>query len=303
MNHLQTQRSPRQRLAATLAAIVLVSSIALPAAGQTPLRSGFSLLTPEQDVQIGQQSAAQIDQQMPMVTDPVVTQYVERLGQRLAANAGGPRFTYRFRVTNLSDINAFALPGGFVYVNRGLIENVRNEGELAGVMAHEISHVALRHSSSQITRAYMAQAGVGLLGALFGHGQSGTTTQIVQAVGGFGFNALMLKYSRTAESQADVAGAQAMARAGYDPMDEARFFETLRRQAGGDPGKVARFLSDHPAPADRMARVQQEARLIGTPAASRPVGGLGEVQARLRRLPPAPTTAQVTARSQSAGTP
>jgi predicted Zn-dependent protease len=284
----------RHIVAATMLSAIAVSS----AMGQTSLHTGFNLLSPDQDVQIGQQSAAQIDQQMPMITDPVVTGYVAQLGQRLAASAGGPKFTYRFRVTNLSDINAFALPGGFVYVNRGLIENVRSEGELAGVMAHEISHVALRHSTTQITRAYMAQAGVGLLGTLFGGNSSSTTTQIVQAVGGFGLNALFLKYSRTAESQADIAGAQTMARAGYDPMDEARFFETLRQKAGGDPGKVARFLSDHPAPVDRSARVQQEARLIGAHPAVRPIGGLAEAQSRLRRLPAAPTTAQVMARTQ-----
>ena len=190
----------RGRVAAAVGTAALTFVLALPAMGQTRLHSGFNLLSESQDVQIGRQSAAQIDLQMPMVTDPVVTGYVTRVGQRLAASAGGPQFGYRFRVTNLSDINAFALPGGFVYVNRGLVESVHNEGELAGVMAHEIAHVALRHSTTQITRAYVAQAGIGALGSLFGRGSSGTTAQIVQSVGGFGLNALFLKYSRTAES-------------------------------------------------------------------------------------------------------
>src|SRR4029078_9749908 len=111
-------------------------------------------------------------------------------------------------VVDVSDINAFALPGGFMYVNRGLIEAVRNEGELAGVMAHEMSHVVLRHGTNQASKAYLAQAGLGVLGGVLG---GGAMSQVIGAVGGFGLNSLFLKFSRTAEEQADVLGAQTMA--------------------------------------------------------------------------------------------
>src|SRR4030095_11652589 len=129
-----------------------------------------------------------------------------------------PRCPCRFKVVTLSDANPFALPGGFIYVHRGLLEQVRTEGELSGVLAHEIAHVALRHPTNQVSKAYLAQAGLGILGGLLGGNRQSSTSQILGAVGGVGLNTLFLKFSRSIESQADVAGAQIMARAGYDPM-------------------------------------------------------------------------------------
>ncbi|HEV8128894.1 MAG TPA: M48 family metallopeptidase [Candidatus Eisenbacteria bacterium] len=255
---------------------------------QTAVKSGFNVFSAQQDVDLGRQSAAQIERQLPMVNRSNVNRYVSRIGARLAAAAPGERYAYQFKVPNLSDINAFALPGGFVYVHRGLIQRVRSEGELAGVMAHEIAHVALRHQTNQASKAYLARAGLGVLGGLLG-GKSGN--RVIEAVGGVGLNALFLKYSRSAEEQADIVGAQIMARAGYDPNDMARFFDLLRQEAGRDPSKVERFFSDHPAPADRATRVRREAASLRVRVTS-PEGGLANVQADLRRLPPAPTLAQ-----------
>src|SRR5207302_5995934 len=136
----------------------------------------------------------------------------------------------QLRVVNPKDINGFALRGGYVYVDRGAITAARTEGELGGVVAHEISHVALRHGTHNASKAYLAQAGLGVLGGILGRGQSGTTQQIINVVGGLGLNAVFLKYSRDAETQADIMGSQIMARAGYDPMEMASFFEILRRQ-------------------------------------------------------------------------
>ncbi len=157
-------------------------------------------------------------------------------------------------------------------------------------MAHEISHVALRHQTNQASKAYLAKAGVGVLGGLLG-GSSRAGSQIIQAVGGFGLNTLFLRYSRSAEQQADIVGAQIMARAGYDPNDMARFFDLLRQEAGRDPGKVERFFSDHPAPADRAARVRQEASKLSIRLTPQ-IGYLASAQRELRQLPPAPTLAQ-----------
>lgn len=274
-------------------AVVALVIAAGPAWGQTNVRPGFNLFTVDQDVEIGKKSVVEVERQIPMLSQTEVSRYVANLGARLAAQAPGAKYAYQFKVANLSDINAFALPGGFVYIHRGLIEKVRSEGELAGVMAHEIAHVALRHSTNQASKAYIANAGIGILGGLLGGKTQTTTGQIVGAVGGFGLNALFLKYSRGAETQADIVGAQIMAKAGYDPMEMVRFFETLRKQAGSDPSKVAQFLSDHPAPVNREARVRQEAALLGPVHLASTVGSIATIQGDLGRLSPAPTKTQL----------
>lgn len=286
---------------------VFVSTVLGTAAllAQTQVKSGFNVFSAEQDVEIGRQSAAEAERQLPLLRDSSIQGYVEQVGRRLAAAAPGPKFPYTFKVVNASDINAFALPGGPTYVTRGLIETVRNEGELAGVMAHEISHVALRHGTNQASKAYLAQAGIGILGGLLGGG-GGSTAQIIQAVGGLGLNALFLKFSRTAETQADVLGTQIMARAGYDPEAMATMFQLLNAQQGREPGKLAQFFSDHPNPANREARVRQEARSLGGRGSLQVVGGLDSVKSRLRGMGAAPSMAQIArgaAPSQGSGYP
>lgn len=280
-------------LRALIAAVLLLPGAA--AYAQTHVNPGFNLMSTSQDVQLGQQASAQVDRQMPVITSSAATRLVERLGARLAAQAPGPDFAYHFKVLDLSDVNAFALPGGYVYIDRGLIQNVRTEGQLAGVMAHEISHVALRHPTSEMSKAYAAQTGAGLVARLLTGHASATTRNVVNAIGGVGLNMLTLKYSRSAEQQADIEGAQIMARAGYDPNEMADFFAWMRQQQGSNPSRVAMFLSDHPAPANREARVRQEARLIGAVHRSNTIGGLASAQAQLRAMPPARSMAQAQA--------
>ena len=276
------------RLFCILAAGLL--TLVTEVAAQTRVTPGFNLFTPNQDVEVGSRSAAQIEQQVPVLRHAAATQYVNRVGRRLAANAPGPRFNYIFKVANLSDVNAFALPGGYIYIHRGLIERVRSEGELAGVIAHEIAHVGLRHPTNQASKAYVAQAGLGIIGALLGDREGSSTTKIMQTVGGFGLNALFLRYSRKAETEADIAGTQIMARSGYDPMDMARFFQYLRSLSGKEPSRIQRFFSDHPSPGDREGRIRQEVALIGSTRRSTPVS----IQTSLRRLPPARSLGAVT---------
>jgi Zn-dependent protease with chaperone function len=283
---------------AALAALLSFSAIFAGAAGPTPVRPGFNLFSADQDIQIGRQSAAQVERQIPLLHDAAVERYVQAIGQRLAAAAPGPKFPYQFRVTNLSDVNAFALPGGFMYVNRGLIELVPTEGELAGVMAHEMAHVALRHQTNQVSKAYVARAGVGIVGGILGGGNRGSTG-VIQAMGGVGLNALFLRFSRTAESQADIVGAQIMARAGYDPREMADMFELLRRQAGHDPGRLERFLSDHPAPVDREARVRAEASRLPRASGAKPAGDIAAAKAAFRGDPPAVAMKQIAAGAQA----
>ncbi len=284
-------------------ALVLIVAISPVLWAQTKVKPGFNLMSLEQDVEIGRQSASEIEAQLPMLRDATVNSYVSKVGKRLATVIQAPDFPYQFKVTNQAAINAFALPGGFMYINRGLIEAAENEAELAGVMAHEMGHVALRHGTNRVSKAYLAQAGLGALGAVLGGGGGIGMQQIIAAAGGFGLNALFLKFSRKAETQSDVVGTQMLHRAGYDPMSMADFFETLRRESGKDPGKMEQFFSSHPAPKNRAARVREEIQQLGKGRKRAPVGGFEEVQTILRRLPKAPAPKKQTSSATSAPPP
>ena len=262
--------------------LVALSTVA---SAQTQVKPGFNLFSVQQDIEIGQKSAAEAERQLPVLNDRSVEDYVDDLVERLGAAAPGHKFPYQAKVVNATDINAFALPGGYLYLNRGLIEAARSEGELAGVLAHEIAHIALRHGTHNASKAYATQAGIGVLGGILTRGKTRSTAQIINLIGGLGLNAVFLKYSRDAETQADIVGAQILSRAGYDPMDMANFFEVLRKQHDKDPGRLAQFISSHPSPANRSARVQQEARLLGSPGASRSSGRFASVQSELRGMP------------------
>jgi hypothetical protein len=274
-----------------LAVLITVAMAAGVAEAQTNIKPGFNLFSAEQDLEIGRQSAGEAERQLPVMNDREVNDYINRIGQKLAANAGGPRFPYTFKVVNASDINAFALPGGPVYINRGIIENSKNEGEVAGVLAHEIAHVALRHGTHQASKAYAAQAGLSILGGLLGGKVGNNTAAILNTVGGLGLNVLFLKFSRELETQADVRGAQILAASGYSPADMVSFFQTLEKT---DKAKKTSFLASHPAPPDRISRINKEAqalRVTGTPTTN--VAELREVQADMRRYGTAPTMAQI----------
>jgi Zn-dependent protease with chaperone function len=280
-----------------LATLMVVAADAVVA--QTQFKPGFNLFSPAQDQEIGRQSAAAAERELPILHDQSIEAYVDRIGERLAKVAPGAEYPYQFKVVNASDINAFALPGGYLYVNRGLIEAAQNEGQLAGVMAHELAHVALRHGTSQASKAYVAQTGLGLLGGLVGKDDP-SAQQRIAALGGFGLNTLFLKFSRTAEEEADITGAQMMAGAGYDPADMVDFFEILANEQDRNPGKVAQFFSSHPAPANRAARINEEIDLLRVNA-TKPIGGFAQVKAELGRMRPAASMQQLAA-GQSAPT-
>ena len=242
------------------------------------------------DVEIGRQTAVEAERQFPILRDEEVTYYAERVGQRLVAaippEFQHPEFRYYFKVVNARDINAFALPGGPMYINRGMIEAARTEGEMAGVMAHELSHVALRHGTAQATKAqkYSILAGVaGIAGAILGGPAVG---QLGQAAVGTYF----LKFSREYETEADVLGSQIMARAGYDPRDLANMFRTIQQQGGsGGP----EFLSDHPNPANRYERINQEAAMLRVDNPIRESAEFVRIQQRLRAMGRAPSMAEI----------
>jgi len=273
-----------------LLATVAIFVLPLSAFAQTKISYHNNKFNTSDDLKLGRQAAREVEQQLPILRDQLATDYVSRVGQRLVGSIPPefqhPEFQYYFKIVNASDINAFALPGGPMYVNRGMIEAARTEGEMAGVMAHELSHVALRHGTAQATKAqkYSLLAGVlGIGGTILGGPAVG---QLAAAPVGVYF----LKFSREYETEADVLGAQIMARAGYDPHDLANMFKTIERTSGGGGGG---FLSDHPGPANRYARINQEAEYLRVENPIRYSRDFEGVQARLHTYPKAPTTEQI----------
>jgi beta-barrel assembly-enhancing protease len=272
---------------------VTLTVLPMAASAQTAVSTPKNKYRVQDDVELGRKTAAQVEQKFPILNDADATRYVESVGQRLVASIPPqfrqPAFDYTFRVVNASDINAFALPGGPMYVNRGMIEAARNEGEMAGVMAHEISHVALRHSTAQATKQSSAGSVLGQLGLILGGAVLGGQTG-AQA-GAYAAQAWMTKYSREYESQADVLGARIMADAGYDPRDLANMFQTIARQGGS---RGPEWLSSHPDPGNRYQAINQEAAKLNVSRTPIKItGDFERVQARLRGMQPAPTMAQI----------
>ena len=288
---MRIHKSTGRQTAAT--AVALVASIALVSA-QTKITPPSNKYSVQDDIKLGQDAAREARQQLPILRDERVHSYVERLGERLVAaipaDQRHPGFTYTFDVVNVRDINAFALPGGPMFVNRGMIEAAKTEGEVAGVLAHEISHVALRHGTAQASKATPYQNGQiagGILGAIIG----GAAGQVISQGTQFGLGTAFMKYGREYERQADIEGAQIMARAGYDPRDMANMFQTIERQSGGGGPE---WLSDHPNPGNRSAYIAKEAETIRVSNPVRDSAEFDRVKAELRSMPKAPTTQEAT---------
>jgi predicted Zn-dependent protease len=276
----------KSKVAAWLLLLALVSQLACrggessgPASAPgsksaSRFKPGFNLFSPEQDVEMGRQSAAQVMRETPMLDDAQTVNYIRQLGSKLTSKAAGERFKYQFWVVATKEINAFALPGGFLFVNAGAIVAAKNEGELAGVMAHEIAHAALRHGTNQASKAKLAQGGLGILSVIVGGGDRPDLGQVVGQIGGLGANMLFLKFGRTAEMQADLEGARMLAEAGYDPRDMANFFKTLQSQGGQ---RVPEMLSDHPDPGNRIKYIQDEISRL--PVSTNPIHDTQEFEA------------------------
>jgi beta-barrel assembly-enhancing protease len=249
-----------------LTALALVwALLILPVAGfgQTRISMPRNKYKVEDDVKVGRDAARQVEAQMPVLNDYEATRYVQDVGRRLVnaipTEYQQPQFEYTFKIVNARDINAFALPGGPMYVNRGMIEAAKNEGEMAGVMAHEISHVALRHATAQATKQSNPLNKILGIGAVLGGAILGGETGAV--LGQTIYQGLLVNpYSREYETQADILGSQIMARAGYDPRDLANMFQTIQQQSGGARGPE--WLSTHPDPGNRFNAINREAGLL-----------------------------------------
>jgi len=243
------------------AAMVLIAMLAVPqgafARFEDTAKPGWDMYSKQQDIQAGQQAAAQVPKQMPLVKDAAINSYVEHLGARLAAHAP-EQWPFSFKVVNQKEINAFALPGGPIFVNLGTIQAADNEAELAGVIAHEMSHVILRHSTHMASQQALASGGLALLGGLLG-GRGGAGGSIAGLVAQLGVGSVFLHYSRNAEQQADLMGTDIMHDSGFNPMEMAHFFQKLEEQGGS---QAPQFLSDHPNPGNRVEYVSAEAKTL-----------------------------------------
>jgi Zn-dependent protease with chaperone function len=281
-------------------ALTLLISISAIAAGPREVKPGWNLFSKQQDVELGREAAGQVERQMPVIHDGQLQDQIERIGRRLVSTGMADEYPYTFKVVNEPSINAFALPGGPTYVHTGLIKAADNEAQLAGVMAHEIAHVALRHGTNQASKANALQLPAMILGGLVG-GNGGMLGQLAQLGIGLGANSVLLKYSRDAETQADVLGSRMMAKAGYNPLEMARFFEKLESQGGRGGGP--QFLSSHPNPGNRMKVIQEEIQYM--PRANYTNGDTAafrDLQSRVGSLP-AQTNTQNRAGAVASGDP
>jgi hypothetical protein len=287
-----TARLFSYRYATLIPALLLTVALGTPGA-QTRITPDKNKYSPADDVKIGQEAAQQARNELPMLNDATVDDYVERIGDRLVESIPQElehrEFRYSFDVINQKEINAFALPGGPMFLNRGMIEAAKSEGEIAGVMAHELAHVALRHGTAQATKAQKFEIGSvagQILGAIIG----GTAGNVISAGSQIGLGTYFMKYSREYERQADLMGAQIMAAAGYDPRRMADMFRTIEAQGGrGGP----EWLNSHPNPGNRYAAITKEAEMLAVRGNVEDVRAFNSVQDRLDRMPPALTAEQI----------
>jgi beta-barrel assembly-enhancing protease len=276
-------------------AVILGVVLSVTALGaQTVITPPDNKYTPAQDVELGRKAAAEAEQQLPMLRDEMVTSWMASVGRRIVdaipEELRHSEFRYTFQVVNVREINAFALPGGPMYFNRGMIQAARTEGEVAGVLAHELSHVALRHGTAQATKATKYEIGT-LLGAVVGSIIGGNVGSAVAQGTQFGLGTAFLRFSREFERDADLLGSHIMARAGYDPLEMASMFKTIEKQGGsGGP----QWMSDHPNPGDRDAYITREAQTLQVRDVVRDTRAFTQAQAQLRRMARAPTTEEAT---------
>lgn len=218
--------------------------------------AGWDWYSIESEIRMGKEYATQIEASLKLVTDPTINEYINRVGQNLVRNSDA-KVPFTIKVVDSDVINAMALPGGFFYVNSGLILAADNEAELAGVMAHEIAHVAARHTTRQLTRyQFINYASLPLIFVGGGIGLA------AREAAGIGIPMTFLKFSRGFEAEADYLGIQYMYKAGYDPNEFVNFFEKIQAQEKKKPGSMAKVFTDHPQTPDRITKSQEEIATI-----------------------------------------
>ena len=251
---------PRVRNESLCCPVLAVSALILLCAARKPgdplKPTGLNFFSKQQDIQLGQEAAAEVHKQVTVVQNPFLQDYIRRIGKRLAAQSEAGDWPFTFTVILDPAINAFALPGGPMFVNSGIIANAGSEAQIAGVMGHEMSHVILRHGTKQASKANLLQIPAALAELVAGGSLLGKLAEIGL---GLGANSVLLKYSRDDESQADALGAHLMSEAGYNPVELAHFFEKIQAQTGSH---TLQFLSDHPDPGNREQAIGAEIRTL-----------------------------------------
>ena len=258
---LTTASTFRTASHAVLAGAVSLSAYAEPAGAQVALKrspSGFNLFSVEQDLDVGRQASLEIERQVRLVTSARTTQYMNSITTLLASRVSGAKYRFQVRAVNSGDINLTVLPDGQIYISRGLLSLSKSESEVAGVIAHAMAHVVLRHGTEQASRAYLSRAGLAALGGFVG--TQGTTARIINTVGGFGMNAAFLRFTASNEYEADALGAELMSNAGYDPVGLASIVATLRREKGSARSEA--YSTSHPPVNDRERRIRNLANVL-----------------------------------------
>ena len=246
---------------------VIALALSLSASGlvaQTAIKPPKNRYTPQQDVELGREAAAEVRKQYPVIQNEQIATYLTKLGDRLVAAAPAELkqsvYEYSFTPVNVKDINAFALPGGPMFVNRGMFDAAATEGEVVGVMAHELSHVLLRHGTANASKAQNPWLQLGqLAGAVGGAVVGGAAGTAISQGSQLGLGTILLRYSRDFEKQADLLGSQIMARAGYDPRALAHMFETIESESKASGGDGPQWMSSHPNPGNRTQYINKEA--------------------------------------------
>jgi Zn-dependent protease with chaperone function len=276
---------------ASAAALVAFAAILVPA--QTRFTLDNNKYSLEEDVKVGREAAAQVSKELPLLNDARTEEWVEEVGRDLVSaipsEFSHPPFRYTFDVINQKEINAFALPGGPMFLNRGMIEAGMTEAEVAGVMGHEIAHVALRHGTAQATKGERFQLGA-LAGQVLGAVIGGTAGGLIAQGSQFGLGTYFLKFGREYERQADLLGAQILARAGYDPRQMANMFKTIESEGGGS--RQPEWMSSHPNPGNRYDAILREAALLKVQD-NADSGQFNGIKSRLAGMSPALTAEQI----------
>lgn len=234
--------------------------LALVAGGS--VAAGACGVSTQQELQMGQEYAAEINRQLPIINDAAINNYINSLGRSIAQQ-GGRQIPYRFYVVNATQVNAFAVPGGHIYVNRGLIERTRNMSELAGVLAHEIAHVEHRHGIDQMQQMQSANLALTAAYVLLGRAPTGLEETAI----GIGGQLYFARHSREAENEADATAVGMLVRAGIDPNGLPSFFNVLLDEQRRQPSAVEQWFSTHPLTTDRVANTQRMIQQV--PAAQR----------------------------------
>ncbi len=278
-------------------------------AKQTMVKVQKTSLSREQEMQLGKEAAAQVEREMDVVKSQEVETWLNQIGQQLAKTPQANAYPYYFKLINEDSINAFALPGGPMFVHTGLIKAADNEGEVAGVLAHEMSHVALRHGAAQMSKQQTWGSIFGAIGALGGAlGNGGQCTlwcQAVQMGAGLGGNSMLMKFSRGYERDSDLNGARMMAAAGYNPIELGNFFQKLEAKQGtaGQPKGLEAWFSSHPSPGNRVTYVSEDIQFY--PKASYPTstGNFARVKQTVASLAPPKLKPAALVQQAQGGTP